>query len=420
MSRVRIKWIPLLLTSLVATSVVTAPNSSAAVPGAPSFSNLKLEIVVDNDYAAFYGDVNTVTRLLNQNNVGWPTQRSNADSIAITPTTAETHLYIVPMGGGGREDYGGYLNGQDVISVAGAQVLETRTATGTTTKDAGSRYLRIESYIAGYNNTSVEAGTQSVTVAQMQTLLNATMGWRSAVATNSTAGDGNVPNWQNSPVCCTAGAGLSGKSWNFPTSSAVMFRYPISNLALPVLGGDQQVIVDWSAPIGGSAPTGYRIEYKKTGDADSTYSLYSNVSSAVTIETVTGLINGIDYSFRVAATNADGIGPFSPVKSATSFGANISAPTISGVVSKGVTSAITSNQSFTGFVQFRVDGKKIPGCIRVAQTGVQPNLQATCNWKPAVQGARSVTTFITSTDSNYSSILSQTRNVQVIKRTTTR
>jgi len=61
----------------MALSILLSPYSSpwaiAAPPNAPTFSQSRLQIVVDNDYAAFYGDSNNVNQLLNQNDVDWGT-----------------------------------------------------------------------------------------------------------------------------------------------------------------------------------------------------------------------------------------------------------------------------------------------------------------------------------------------------------
>ena len=50
---------------------------------APGFAANSVKLIVDNDYAAFYGTDTTVTRLLNQNNVDWQTQIANASAITI-------------------------------------------------------------------------------------------------------------------------------------------------------------------------------------------------------------------------------------------------------------------------------------------------------------------------------------------------
>ncbi len=70
--------------------------------------------------------------------------------------------------------------------------------------------------------------------------------------------------------------------------------------------GDGQVALTWDAPApGSSAITDYTIEYK-TGSND--YTPFAHSASTNTNITVTGLTNGLTYSFRVSAVNGQGTG----------------------------------------------------------------------------------------------------------------
>lgn len=294
------------------------PAFAAGVPQAPGFTKATLKAIVDNDYAAFMGDDLNVTRLFYQNNVDWTTQISNATSLDIYPETGETYIYLAVMGGGGTEDWGGTLNGLDIVTIAGAQVASGRSPLGTAT--ISSPYLLLQSYISGYNTSSAATGTQNVTLANLQTALTGAT-WTSAVGTGT--GSGTVPLFKTTGVCCggpATSAGLSGKGWNFPSDSLVVFRYPLASLGLPVRAGNAQVVVDWNAPAAGDAPTGYIVQYKKSSDPDSAYTTFSTPSALTTIETVTGLLNGTSYSFRVAGTNSFGTGAFSGVRDAMPVG----------------------------------------------------------------------------------------------------
>ena len=70
------------------------------------------------------------------------------------------------------------------------------------------------------------------------------------------------------------------------------------------------VNLSWSAPAsnGGSAVTGYRVQYRPADDPNAWTVFGSTVTT--TNVTVTGLTNGTAYVFRVAASNAAGQGPF--------------------------------------------------------------------------------------------------------------
>ena len=276
------------------------PSAFAAAPNAPGFSQAKLEIVVDNDYAAFYGDENNVNQLLYQNNFSWPDQISNATSIDLVGSDTQTYVYIVAMGGGGTEDIGGKLNGSNITTITGAQYASS-----------GGGYLQIQSNISGYNSGAAAGGTQNVTLSDLQSAITGAT-WSSAVGV--AAGSGMPPNYKTSGVCCSGGT----RGWDFPSNSAVVFRYPISSLSLPVRGDYESAVVTWTAPSGGVTPTSYSVEYKKTSDSD--WTIFSTPNYPITSETVTGLTNGINYSFRVAARNGAEQGPYSAVKNATPTG----------------------------------------------------------------------------------------------------
>ena len=298
------------------------PDSArAAVPNAPGFTVASLQLVVDNDYVVFMGDNSNVTRLFNQNNVGWPDQITSAAALDITPLNGETYIYVGAMGGGGTEDIGGRLNGNDIVFVNGAQVATGRSPLGTAT--LSGVYATFQSYVPGYTSASgaAAAGTQDVTLAQMQSALTGAT-WSSAVS--SISANSTTLGYKTSGVCC--GGGTTGKGWDFPSFSLVVFRYPVSSLGLPVSAGNGQVVVDWAPPGSGDAPTGYIVQYKRSSDSDATYQTFSSPLAATTVETVTGLTNGIEYSFRVAAINASGTGAFSVVRTATPLGPPV-APT---------------------------------------------------------------------------------------------
>jgi hypothetical protein len=295
-----------------------APAIGATVPQAPGFAKATLKVIVDNDYAAFMGDENNVTRLFYQNDYPWMTQITNAASVDIYPQTGETYIYLAVMGGGGTEDWAGKLNGLDVVDIPGAQATTGRNPLGLGV--ASSPYMTLQGFISGYNTSDVANGVQNVTLSNLQTALTGVT-WSSAVSTGS--GSGNIPTYKTSGVCCgtdATNAGMSGKGWNFPSNSLVVFRYPLSSLGLPVRPGNSQVVVDWDAPAAGDAPTGYIVQYKKSSDPDSAYTTFSTPSALTTIETVTGLTNGIFYSFRVAATNTYGTGAYSVVREAMPIG----------------------------------------------------------------------------------------------------
>jgi len=324
-----LRSLPYLLPTLIIGLILgfTPSASAAAAPLAPTFTQASLKLLVDNDFAVFMGDSSSVTRLFYQNNVAWMTQATNAATLNIIPQSGESYIYLAVMGGGGTEDFGGYLNGMDVVSIPGAQASSGRSPLGGAT--LSSPYVDLHSFITGYNLTDVANGVQNVSLADIQSALTG-VSWTSAYATG-TDSTGYVPNYKyNSGVCCdlsnnSNGAGpsaanLSGKGFAFPSGSLVVFRYPLSSLGLPLQPGNHQVVVDWQAPASGDAPTGYIVQYKKTSDPDTAFTTFSTPVAPTTIETVTGLTNGTSYTFRVAGTNSYGTGAWSETRTATPVG----------------------------------------------------------------------------------------------------
>jgi len=82
--------------------------------------------------------------------------------------------------------------------------------------------------------------------------------------------------------------------------------------------GAEQATVTWQAPVddGGSAITGYLIE-KSTDGGETWETVIADTASTETSYTVTGLANGDEVEFRVAAINAAGTGPASPTADVT-------------------------------------------------------------------------------------------------------
>jgi len=91
---------------------------------------------------------------------------------------------------------------------------------------------------------------------------------------------------------------------------------PIAPAGLSATAGRGQLSLSWTAPAsnGGSAITGYRVEYTPSGGSASTV----NTGATGTTYTLNGLNNSTSYTVRVAALNAIGVGAYSaPVTQTT-------------------------------------------------------------------------------------------------------
>lgn len=81
--------------------------------------------------------------------------------------------------------------------------------------------------------------------------------------------------------------------------------------SLSATAGDQQVALTWTAPSSSSSITGYSIEITPAGGSPYT------ASAGGTSTTITGLTNGVEYSFRVSASTNGGTGDYGSAATAT-------------------------------------------------------------------------------------------------------
>ena len=341
--------------SLLFQGIVGVEAHAAPLP--PGFSEVRLKVIADNHFAVFMGDDANATRLFHQNTQSWQTQIESATTLDVVPVAGETFLYILAMGGGSGygENWSGTINGKDIVTFPGAQVAINRSPIGTAT--IGGTYLRIENYLRDWaakvgDGKDISNGIYPAQLADVRTALTGAI-WGSAKE-----GEPGVPTPLTSGVCCGSYAtndgvplkgptvpnkGFSGKGWDFPSGSAVVFRYPLSAAQLPVAPGNAQVVVDWNAPSGGEAPFDYLVDYKETSEPDASYKPFSVIPAPSTIETVTGLTNGTSYTFRVAGRNSSGdVGTASVSRSVTPTGpasqpTNLSYAALNNAVSIGFT-----------------------------------------------------------------------------------
>jgi hypothetical protein len=115
-----------------------------------------------------------------------------------------------------------------------------------------------------------------------------------------------------------SGGGASGsQAYSFVVSPPTAPDAPTSPAAT---AGNTGATMFWTAPAfnGGSAITGYLVEYKLS--ADGSWSTFETTSSSATYSVVTGLTNSSVYNFRVSAVNAIGTSTPSSTVNATPSG----------------------------------------------------------------------------------------------------
>ncbi len=164
-------------------------------------------------------------------------------------------------------------------------------------------------------------------------------------------------------------------------TTAVLATVPTQPLSLAVATGDQiqELDASWQAPSsnGGSAITGYKVQWKEAADSWDTAADVSEATVTGTTDTITGLTGGVAYAVRVIASNVMGYGPASTEAAGTPSGgiseqntesensAPAGLPTISGTPEAeqtltADTSAITDGDGLTnvsyGYQWIRNDG----------------------------------------------------------------
>lgn len=101
----------------------------------------------------------------------------------------------------------------------------------------------------------------------------------------------------------------NGSTITVPTAAFNTFGPMLAPTSLSATGGNAQISLTWTAPSynGGSTITGYVIEYTPAGGSASTV----NTNSTNTSYNITGLVNDVNYTIKVAAINAFGTGTYS-------------------------------------------------------------------------------------------------------------
>ena len=103
-----------------------------------------------------------------------------------------------------------------------------------------------------------------------------------------------------------------------------------------------QSVITWSSPVsnGGAAITNYLIEY--SSNSGSSWTAVSRTASTATSYTLTGLVNGTGYIFRIAAISSAGTGSYSTSSATATPSTTPGAPTsVSATANENAQSTIT-------------------------------------------------------------------------------
>lgn len=208
------------------------------------------------------------------------------------------------------------------VNTAGTgSASSTATATPATTPDAPTSLAatRGNTQVALSWTAPASDGGDAVTDYLVEYKLSGDLSWTTFTDGTSTLTSATVTGLTNGSAYNfrVSAVNTVGTSTASGTANATPSTTPGIPTSLAATRGNTQVSLVWVAPssIGGASITDYVIEFKLS--ADSSWTTFSDGTSAATAATVTSLTNGSAYDFRVSATNTAGTGSVSVTASAT-------------------------------------------------------------------------------------------------------
>jgi len=248
--------------------------------------------------------------------------------------------------------------------------------------DGGSALTRYRVYdgtTAGFQD-GTAATTSTGTSATVTRLTDGTTYYFRVAAVNA-VGEGPASAEASAVVPAVTSSGSPRSSASLTTSE---FTAPTG---LTAAAGDTQVHLSWTAPVsdGGSPVTSYNV-YRATVPGFQSSALVTSTTG--TSATVTGLINGVTYYFRVAAVNAAGNeSPYSAEVPASPGQA----------VTADLTRKTVPNQLIA--LLAAVSAAALAGAFTLAMTGSRLDSRARSKSRPRAPTARSADTGRTGTAS---------------------
>ena len=137
------------------------------------------------------------------------------------------------------------------------------------------------------------------------------------------------------------------------------------------LGHSGELVASWSAPDsdGGSAITGYRVQWKEAADSWDTPASVSETMVTGMSHTISGLTDGTEYTVRIIAVNGIGDGP--PSSEETCPGGYDPDPTPVEVEAVPIVVESTTEEYFVLYVKHDLDGTEVelPVSVTLGQGG---------------------------------------------------
>lgn len=180
-------------------TLLSALLVSLGLASAGAANAFTISMIGDNDFAIFSGTDSGINHVLYQNNVSWMAQIPALSVLNFALPTGDTKFYVLGMGGGGpEENISGTVNGVNM------------TAASVTVKMSQN----IRSFLTGYDDGAVAAGTYNVNLADVQSAFS-TLVW-------------GAPDLNTTQTVIVAGG--FGAGYRFDTSTAHMFSFSAADV----------------------------------------------------------------------------------------------------------------------------------------------------------------------------------------------
>lgn len=176
------------------------------------------------------------------------------------------------------------------------------------------------------------------------------------------------------------------------------------------LGGSYSPASDRTSSISGAS-----VIYSKVSD----YLPWGHASSTAGTKT-SGSGGSPNYGYGTDGYSSGSNGSDGIVIIRYAIAAGLDAPTFSGELNKGLWESVTVTLNIAGKLKFYFDGKIIPTCKSVSQTGSSPVFTATCTWKPTVTGKHYIYAVLTPTDASVARSTSAKTLLSIVRRVNTR
>jgi hypothetical protein len=282
------------------TGVPSVPRAVTATPGSSS-------VILDWQEPEFAGGGGGVTGYIIQSSidggVNWSFSTSAVDSAATVSGLTNGQAYVFRVAATNQYGISSYSTASTAVTPVGPPASPTNLVVAAANSGAAL------SWTAPANN-----GGSAITDYVVQSSGNAGQEWVTFADGTSTQTSANVSGLANGQpyVFRVAARNAVGTSDYVAYMTAT---YPIGVPdqvgSLVALYGNAQVRLTWQAPAANDL--GGLIDYtiQQSTDSGATWVALTDGVSLDTTYLVTQLTNGTSYAFRVAATNAVGIGPFS-------------------------------------------------------------------------------------------------------------